>query len=149
MFSLGLTKKFSSQNGKKTRVEKTLMKMPMCTVHMGFVHAQCFFFPPNHLHIYKFFFIYLKMCYFLFYLMGSSLYIYTNFIFPTSHFSYQPNKSFSFLHFSILTPKQKWEKTRAMFGCIFFITQFLSLVTRHSSLITHHFKIQHLFGTIT
>ena len=29
-----------------------------------------------------------------------------------------------------------------MFGCIFFITQFLSLIT-------HHFKILHTFGTIT
>ena len=135
MLSLGLTKKFSSQNGEKTRVEKKLTKMPMCTMHMGFVHAQCFFFPPNHLHIYNFFLFYLKMCYF-FVLFNGVIIIYLYQL----HFS---NLSF------FLSTKQKWEKTRAMIGCIFFITQFPSLITRHLSLITHYFKIPHLFGTIT
>ena len=66
--------------------------------------------------------------------MGSLLYIYTNFIFPTSHFSYQPNKSFSFLHFSILTTKKK--KGRKLGPCL--DAYFSSLKFRYSSLITHH-----------
>ena len=64
--------------------------------------------------------------------MGSSLYIYTNFIFPTSHFSYQPNKSFSFLHFPILTTKKK--KGRKLGPCL--DAYFSSLKFRYSSLIT-------------
>ena len=134
MFSLGLTKKFSSQNGEKTRVEKILTKMPMCTVHMGFVHAQCFFFPPNHLHIYNFFFILFKNV-LLFVLFNGVIIIYL-YQLHFSNLSFFLSTKQKFFISPLFHPHNQKKNGRKLGPCL--DAYFSSLKFRYSSLITHH-----------
>ena len=122
-FLLGSPKSFLLKMGRKLEWRKNWRKCPcvLCTWVSSTPNA--FFSPPTTCTYTNFFLFYLKMCYFFVLFNGVIIiYLYQLHFSNLSFFLSTKQKFFISPLFHPHNQKKKREKTRAMFGCIFFIT---------------------------
>ena len=134
VFSRAHQKVFFSKWGENQSGKKTDENAHVYCAH-GFRPRPMLFFPPNHLHVYNYLFIYLKMCYFFVLFNGVIIiYLYQLHFSNLSFFLSTKQKFFISPLFHLHNQTKMGENQGHVWMHIFHHT---ISITRHSSLITH------------